>query len=262
MAAWLGLYDPPFAAQANDALWQVLRDHAAALGLSAPELLDRNRDHHAIWAEPALAFAQTCGLPLTTSLQGRVRLIAAPAYAFPGCDGADYRSFIVVRDSAPYAGLADLKGVRAAINSLDSHSGYTALRHAVAPLARGRCYFGTQVVTGAHVHSLQAVASGTADVCACDCVTFGLIDRHRPDWLEGLRVLAHSEAAPAPPYVTSGLAYDEDVQAWREALARTFADPRSAQARAVLGLQGFHVPALETYRRISEMAALADDRII
>jgi ABC-type phosphate/phosphonate transport system substrate-binding protein len=262
MAAYLGLYDPPFAHDANDALWDVLRSHALTLGLNAPERLDRDRDYQAIWADPTLAFAQTCGLPLTTSLHGRVRVIAAPVYDFPGCEGAHYRSFIVVREQAPYEHLADLAGARVAINSLDSHSGYNALRHAIAPLAPGKRFFGARVLTGAHVESLKAVSAGTADACACDCVTFGLIARHRPEWLAGLRVLAQTEAAPVPPYVTAASVSDQDVQAWREALTRSFADPRSAAARAVLGLSAVVAASLEPYRRITEMSAIADAQIV
>lgn len=262
MTAYLGHYDPPFARQANDALWRILYTHAAALGLSAPEFLDRQRGYQAIWSDPDLAFAQVCGLPLTTTLQGRVRLLAAPVYDFPGCDGSSYRSVIVVRKAAPYAALADLAGAIVAINASDSHSGHTALHHAVADLAKGRRFFGPQVETGAHVASLRAVKAGTADACACDCVTFGLIARHRPDRLAGLRVLAQTEAAPAPPYVTRSTASDQDVAHWREALCRTFADPRSAAARATLGLQGLTFPTLAKYRRITEMTAVAHARII
>jgi ABC-type phosphate/phosphonate transport system substrate-binding protein len=257
LAAYLGLYDTPFAQDANDALWRILRTHAVGLGLVPPVSLDRDRDYRAIWCDPKLAFAQVCGLPLTTSLQGRVRLLAAPIYAFPGCEGANYRSFIVVRETAPYATLADLAGARVAINSRDSHSGCVAFFHTMVPLIEEGRYLGALVETGAHVESLKAVSTGTADACACDCVTFGLIARHRPEWLAGLRVLAETEAAPSPPYVTRGSASDQDVQGWREALSRTFADPQSAAPRAVLGLTGFTVPSLLTYRRITEMSAVA-----
>ena len=260
MVAYLGHYDPPFAQAANDALWRVLSGHALELGISAPGPLERGRDQHAVWADPALAFAQICGLPLTTSLAGRVRLLAAPLYAFPGCDGANYRSFVVVRNLSKFVQLSDLEGAQVAVNSLDSHSGHTALRHAVAPLAKGRRYFGGQILTGAHVESLKAVGAGSADACACDCVTFGLIALHRPEWLAGLRVLAETEAAPVPPFITRGAASDREVQAWREALRRTFADPRSADARAALGLLGIALPAPD-YRRIGEMFATAAEQV-
>lgn len=262
VSAYLSHYDPLFARAANDRLGRILQGHAEALGLTAPEFLDRERKYREILCDPALDLAQTCGLPLTTSLQGRVRLVAAPIYAFPGCCKANYRSFIVVCESASYTVLADLAGARVAINSLDSHSGYTMLRHAIAPLAKGKRYFGARVETGAHVESLKAVIAGTADACACDCITFGLIAGHRPEWLTGLRVLAETEAAPAPPYVTAGSASDHEVAGWREALSRTFADQRSADAREFLGLQGFIVPSLSTYRRIIEMTSVTSEQII
>ncbi len=256
MTAYLGFYDPPFAQAANDAFWACLRDHALALGLSAPRALDRTTPYREIWDDPELAFAQTCGLPLVAALAGRVRLLATPVYDFPGCAGASYSSLIVVRTDAPFATLADLKGRRAAINARDSHSGYVALHHTVASLAPTGGFFVAQIETGGHLDSLRAVAEQRADVCACDCVTFGLVARHRPEWIAGLRVLARSEAAPAPPFVTRGHASDAEVELWRKALRRTFADPQSAAPRAFLGLSGIEAIPLAAYDRIAAMAEL------
>lgn len=252
MKAYLGFYDPPFAQSANDALWSSLRDHARALGLSVPDDLDRTTPYRSIWTAPDLAFAQTCGLPLITSLAGRVRVLATPVYDFAGCDGPAYSSLIVTRADASFATLKDLRGTRAAINSRDSHSGYVALRHT---LIDARDTFVEEIETGGHLNSLLAVLEARADVCACDCVTFGLIARHRPDQVAGLQVLARSEAAPAPPFVTRGGASDSEVDLWREALQRTFDDPQSAPPRAALGLHGFEILPLSAYDQIADMAA-------
>jgi ABC-type phosphate/phosphonate transport system substrate-binding protein len=254
MTAYLGFYDPPFAQGANDALWACLRDHARALGLPAPDGVDRATPYRALWDAPDLAFAQTCGLPLITALAGRVRLLATPVYDFPGCDGPTYSSVIVARADATLVTLADLRGSRVAINSRDSHSGYIALRHT---LVEARDTFAEEIETGGHIASLRAVLEGRADVCACDCVTFGLIVRHRPDWVASLRVLARSALAPAPPFITRGAASDAEVELWREALRRTFDDPRSATSRAFLGLRGIEILPLSAYDRIADMAAAA-----
>ena len=53
------------------------------------------------------------------------------------------------------------------------------------------------------VASLTAVADGSADLAAIDCVTFALLERVAPDLVEKVRVLASSEPAPALPYITS-----------------------------------------------------------
>jgi ABC-type phosphate/phosphonate transport system substrate-binding protein len=257
MTAYLGFYDPDFAHAANDGLWAVLSDHARSLGLAPPRHLDRTTDYRRIWQDPGLDLAQTCGLPLVTALAGKVRLLATPVYDFPGCDGPLYSSSIVVRADAPFATRADLRGCRAAINSRDSQSGYVALHHAVAHLADSAPFFAAEIETGGHLESLRAVAQGRADVCACDCVTFGLIERHRPDWIDGLRVIARSEMAPAPPLVTRSSATDAEVELWREALRRCIDDPRSAPPRAFLGLSAIEILPLAAYGRIDEMADAA-----
>ena len=164
-----------------------------------------------------------------------------------------YRSLIVVRAGAGFAGLEALCGRRAAINARDSHSGCNALAHTVAPLATAGGFFSGHVVTGAHVASLAAVRAGRADVCACDCVTFGLIARHSPASLAGLAVLGETAAAPAPPFITRGAASDAEVALWREALSRGLADPHSAGPRAFLGLAGVTVLDLAAYDRIGDM---------
>lgn len=253
MSAALGMYDPPFAQWANDALWHNLAGHARALGLSAAPGLDRARPYRVVWEDPGLDLAQTCGLPFITRLKGRVKLVATPRYGFAGCDGPQYRSLLVVRAGAGWAALSELRGRRAAINAPDSHSGCNALAHAVAPLAAGGAFFSGHIVTGAHVASLAAVREGRADLCACDCVTFGLIAAHAPESLAGLAVLGETAAAPAPPFITRGEASPADVDLWREAIARSMADPASAGPREFLGLAGVAVLDAAAYDRIGEM---------
>jgi ABC-type phosphate/phosphonate transport system substrate-binding protein len=257
MTAYLGFYDPDFAHAANDTLWAILRDHARDLGLPAPETLDRISDYRQTWQDPDLAFAQTCGLPLITALAGKVRLLATPVYDFAGCEGPRYSSLIIVRAEAPYATVGDLRGSRAAFNARDSQSGTVALHHTIAASAAGKTFFAEEIETGAHLESLRAVAEGRADVCACDCVTFGLVECHRPEWIEGLRVLARSAMAPAPPFITRDSATDADVEHWREALRRCIDDPRSAAPRAFLGFRAIEILPLAAYDRIEEMAETA-----
>jgi ABC-type phosphate/phosphonate transport system substrate-binding protein len=247
------MYDPPFAQAANDALWQIVAGHARSLGLAAAPTLERARPYRAVWEDAGLDLAQTCGLPLVSRLKDRVRLVATPRYAFRGCEGAEYRSLIVVPAGAGFAGLEALQGRRAAINARDSHSGCNALAHTVAPLAAGGRFFSSHLVTGAHVASLAAVREGRADVCACDCVTFGLIARHAPASLAGLAVLGETVAAPAPPFITRGDSSDAEVALWRAALARSLADPQSEGPCAFLGLAGVSVLDLAAYDRIGDM---------
>jgi ABC-type phosphate/phosphonate transport system substrate-binding protein len=77
-----------------------------------------------------------------------------------------------------------------------SHSGYNALRAAVAPLAGGGSFFSRVVESGSHAASIELVATGEADVCAVDCVTHALIAKYRPDALGRSRVLGATEHTP------------------------------------------------------------------
>ena len=146
-----------------------------------------------------MLLSQTCGYPLTHELAGVVELVATPAYSASGCSGANYCSLIVVSEDNPAAGLQDLHGAVCAYSRRDSHSGYNALRAAVAPHADGSSFFSRVVESGAHPVSIELIATGEADVCAVDCVTHALIAKYRPDALAGTRVMGATEHAPGLP---------------------------------------------------------------
>jgi ABC-type phosphate/phosphonate transport system substrate-binding protein len=253
------MYDVPGLAAATDALWAGLAAAFRAEGLKdVPERLTRETDHAALWSAPDLFFSQTCGYPLTHALAGRVTLVATPIYGCPGCSGGTYRSEILVRAADPARRLADLAERRAAVNAADSQSGCHALRHAVMELRREGRFFAGVVITGSHRASMQAVATGKADVCAIDCVTYALLCRSEPDFAGRLRSLAQSEAAPALPYVTRRDIPANDLQRLRAGLARACGDPALADVRAELLLAGVVVLPLSAYDRIREMEAAAD----
>ena len=178
MLASLPMYDLPELAQATDSWWQGLRRHFAAQGIAGlPANLTPIADPIMHWQQAAPIFSQTCGYPLTHALQGRVRLLATPRYAAPGCAGTSYVSWIVVRRDEAAQKLADLSGRRVAFNGRDSQSGYNVLRSLVAPIAtRGR-FFGACVESGSHRRSMAMVKSGEADLATIDCVSFALIAR-------------------------------------------------------------------------------------
>lgn len=194
---------------------------------------------------------QTCGYPLTHDLHGWVRLVATPVYRAEGCEGAGYRSAIVVRTDDRARGLADLRGRIAAVNGWDSQSGMSALRHAVAPMARDGRFFGEVMLSGRHAASCAAVRDGAADVAAIDCVTWALLNRHDPYAVDGLRVLAWSEPAPGLPWVTRFQADAGLIETLRHALA--------APAPPALLIERFETLPYGAYERILalERAAVA-----
>ncbi len=256
MLVALQMYDLPEVKWATDALGAQLLINLRRAGFpEVPYGLDRDGDYRAQWSDPELLLAQTCGYPLVTLLQGKVRYLATPCYDAPGCQGARYSSLLLVRADDPAKALADLRGRRGAYNRSYSQSGYNALRHAVAPLARGGRFFGECLETGGHGASLDALHDGRADLAAVDAVTVALLRRHRPAALEGLRSLGATAAAPGLPFITRGAASDQEVDRLRLALNDTFADPGLAEAREALLIAGLAVLDDADYAALTRMDA-------
>jgi ABC-type phosphate/phosphonate transport system substrate-binding protein len=250
-AASLPMYDLPEVRAAQNALWAGLARHLAHEGVAdVPATLACEEPAALLWRRPDLLLSQCCGYDLVDGQAGALRPLATPCYDAPGCAGPRYRSLVVISASSPAGGLEDLRGGVCAINGWGSHSGMSALRAMVAPLAPSSRFFAEIRVSGAHSASLALVARGEADVAAIDCVVHALFARHRPAALSGTRPLAETASAPAPPFVTRARAGPDLVARLRAALTRTFADPELAAAREDLLLAGIEILPPAAYVRI------------
>ena len=235
------MYDWPEVREATDAWWRGLSRH---LGVTVE--LDRNPDHFAAWRRGDLAFSQTCGYPFTHEFKGLLKYVATPHYAVPGCQGADYCSFIFARVDQP---LDSFRGGIAAVNNPDSMSGMLALKLAFAPFARNGKFFDSAMQSGGHVNSMAAVRKGLADVCAIDAVCVALARRYHPDYLEGLVEIARSPPVPGLPYVTRC----GNIEAMRQGLVAAFADSELKHSREQLFLSGHSVLRPNAYERITDL---------
>ena len=114
------------------------------------------------------------------------------------------------------------------------------------------------MTTGSHVASLEAVAEGCADLAAVDCVTFGLMKRLRPRFVEPIRIVAESPLSPGLPFVASARLPDATVAAVRDALAYAMADRELAETLEALGLAGLDFTAPADYERVIEIERAAE----
>ncbi len=256
--AALPMYDFPELHGANDALWSAIAERLDRSGITgAPRALTRSQPLEAVWTDPHLLLAQSCGYPFETSLRGRVQLVATPRYRAKGCDGPFHRSAVVVRAGDPASSLADLRGARCAINDWASNSGMNLLRVHAASLAQNGAFFGAVKVSGAHEASARMVGAREADVAAIDCVTWAHLQRLRPEIARQLRVLMWTAQSPGLPLIC-GQAVDADtLGALRAALADVERDPTLASARADLYLQGFNILPASQYRAVTYLEQIA-----
>ncbi len=248
--AILPMYDFPWTAAANDALWASIATRLAEAGVQAPMGLTRDGDLAALWRHPDLIFGQTCGYPYVTALEETVTLIAAPEYSFPGCEGASHRSFIIGRVDAPRRALDEFRGTAAALNAHDSNTGMNLFRATIAPVAGGAPFFASIAVTGSHEASVTAVAEGGADLASIDCVSFALLRRGRPELIKRVAIVAESPLSPCLPFIASAGLPARTIEAIREALFAVLAAPDLADTRVALGLIGARVVARTDYDRV------------
>jgi ABC-type phosphate/phosphonate transport system substrate-binding protein len=251
--AVLPMYDFDFIASANDELWAAIASRLEEAGVPSPKRLTHGGDLDAQWRDPRLVFGQACGYPYVTRLKNAVALIAAPTYAFPGCEDASHRSFIIRRASDPRRALAEFRGAKAGLNAWDSNTGMNLFRAAIAPIAGGAPFFRAIVVTGSHEASVTAVAEGQADLAAIDCVSFALLGRGRPALIERVAVVAESPLTPGLPFIANAGLGAATIGAVRQALFAALADPNLAEARGALGLSGARVANLAEYDRVAEI---------
>jgi ABC-type phosphate/phosphonate transport system substrate-binding protein len=202
--AWLPMYALPEMAAANAALWAAIRarlGHGDVALSPAPMTLPEA-------IAPETLFSQMCGYPLRRLYQGQYRLLGTPLYDLPGCgwfaEGVPgHCSFVVVPRGSGAETVEAMRGSRFALNGFDSNSGMNLPRRLLAPLAGGRAFFSSVVVSGGHLRSMEMVAAGEADAAAIDCVTFGFCALYRPELAAALRVLAETPASPAIPFITA-----------------------------------------------------------
>ncbi|HEV7322774.1 MAG TPA: PhnD/SsuA/transferrin family substrate-binding protein [Ensifer sp.] len=252
--ASLAMYvSPPPVREATRQFWEGLGERLRASGLDAPSALDEDVPYNEAWFRSDLLFGQTCGYPYVQHLRGKVQLVATPAYQLPGCDGPLKCSFVVVRVGASIASIEDLRGARAAINEPGSNSGYNLFRAFVAPHAIDGRFFSSVIETGGHLASIDAVSSGTADVAAIDCVTYGNIARFDPERVAGIRILAKTAKGPGLPFITAASTPARDLMILRRALAETIADPATAHICDTLSLGGISLLGDTDYEALAAL---------
>lgn len=215
-----------------DALWSAVRDRLDSEGVSdLPEHLEWDRDLHQTWADPDLLIGNTCGWPLVTELEGRVAVIGSFDMDVPFAAEGHYRSVLVASRPLALAEWHTRPDTVLAVNTLDSLSGWVSLAHEWGAVPEA------PLVTGGHLFSMRAVASGSAHVASIDAVSFEHVVRSEP-MTGGLHIVGHGPRVPTLPLVCA-LRNAHLVPTLRHVLAAVVADPTMRDVCAALLIRGF-----------------------
>lgn len=236
MIASLMMYQRPQLVDAHNRFWTLIREELAVAGIESPQQLSQDAEEFSVWEHPRLVLSQTCGMPYRLWLHGKVQLVGTPDYGIKGCPSGYYCSPIMVRADDKRTQVAQFASAVFAYNQTFSQSGFAAPYNHLK--SRG-IWFENLFHTGAHLASAQAVAEGSADICALDAVSWRLMEEYEP-FAKNLRVLAWTEPTPGLPYIT---ALENDADAVFSAVAAAISRLEDAHRKG-LGIRGFvRIPA-------------------
>ena len=210
--------------------------------------------------DPALGFGHTCGYPLMTQLHGAFTPFCTARFDVPGTEGKYYASQMIVNAESAIDELAACEGAIAAVNSPDSNSGMNTLRYELARIGAAPDFFTEVLVTGGHLHSLEAVAERRADVAAIDCVTFQLIVDAYPKLACRVRSIGLTVKTCGLPFVLPGSAPPEKLKLRYTSALQRACDRLSPESRQCLHLGGFEAVDLDDYASILELERYALER--
>jgi len=163
---------------------------------------------------------------------------AAPVFDDPRNGGKPvYFSDVIVPAAHPARRLAGLGGGRWTYNDRESLSGWHRMveRLAASGLGTPESFYSRVFASGAHVRSIELVASGEADVSAVDSNALMLARRRSPELSERLRVLESWGPTPIQPLLASS-ALDADTR--DDVLAALMALDGDAAGRRALAEYG------------------------
>ncbi|MGI9401235.1 MAG: phosphate/phosphite/phosphonate ABC transporter substrate-binding protein, partial [Rhizobiaceae bacterium] len=182
--ACLPMYDWPEIRSSWDCLWSATRNQLRARNVETPDRLIHIEDYQPIWTDPDLLLGQTCGWPFVSGLQEQVTAFARFDVGLPGLKPGDYQSVYLARNARQIENLSEIgnwirnEKPRIAINNANSQSGCRVLGECFdIPYEVGVDQF---VFSGSHRNSIRMLASGEADLCAVDAVSWRYALAHEP----------------------------------------------------------------------------------
>ena len=203
-----------------------------------------------LWNRPDLGLVQMCGWPFWRS-NPRPNLVAAPILDHPCCkDQPLYWSNMVVRRDETAKRLEGVFGRRFGWTIEHSHSGYNAPRWMLLPhfvKSRKRLFSQSRGPYKSPIGIIRALLDNEIDVGPVDGYFYLLLERHRPELVANLRIIAVSDPAPIPPFVASREISAGDLERLQCSAARAHLVPAAKENMVDLAISRFVLPEVSFY---------------
>jgi len=266
MIASLPMYDWPETHKHHDSFWQRLQPALHKIHAATPLQLNRT-DEQNQWQRNDIVLSQTCAYPLVTQLPKNTVVVGTPIYKCDYFDNGYYASVVLVHRSDKRQTLSDFSAATLAFNSVDSQSGFNALKTLLVENQlidkQNPTFFASSICTKSHRNSMQSVATHKADICAIDPVSWALAQRYDTE-TKKLRVLTNTAYSPALPLICSAqmVPSDRDKEQWCASLRQAFDEAIDSEANQHLLLNGIAYIPKEDYLAlpISHLDMIAEAR--
>ena len=222
-------------------LWRQLLERAAERAGVGLDVIDYPAPAplSGLWGRADMGAVFMCGWPYRRQ-ETRPQIVAAPVPVARFCSGPNYCSVMVVAADAPFATLQDTFGHRIAWTDPGSHSGFNAPRRMLLDHRQDAPLYAESVgplITPRA--SITSVIDGRADIAPVDSLFFQLLERHEPETVAKVRIVAQTDCAPIPVLVAAPGAPVDQVAALGRALEDSANDPQSVPLLQELCLDGF-----------------------
>lgn len=248
------MYDWPEIRSSTDRFWTNLAATLLPVCEAMPKTLTRT-NLQAQWQRHDMLLSQTCIYPLVTQLPSDTVVVGTPNYDVDATQNGHYASVLLVCKSNLRKTLPSFNGSTLAYNSTCSQSGFNALKSLLVDEhlidEQKPVFFSNTIETGAHRLSIEAVASGAADICAVDPVSWALAQRYESNSKE-LHVLRTTAYTPALPLISNASVIPAALNEieWRGFVMDAFEKAIDSDARKQLFLDGISFIPKDDYFKL------------
>lgn len=226
-------------AAAFTAFWGAVRHYLARHDIRCDAALYRPSQTAQSLADTAtLGLGQLCGVNFARIGAGRLSYLASYILDDETVPAGMYNSVILTRQPKSLAEiLAAPQTLSAAISEPDSFSGRFALYSIFSPEFTAP-HFTAEIYTGTHLATVRAIAGGTAEIGAVDCLSWHIIKRAYPDIASAIHIAGRSAALPGPPLVCSASIRPLIKPHLLEAMLAAFEEGDISEQMRTIGIKG------------------------